>query len=338
MNILLESRAFYPSVGGLEMMGRELAAGWKKRGHQVRVVTVTPLEGKPELSEIEVVRRPSLGTRWELLQWCHVFFQNGVSLKGLGPALFSRRPIVYRHPDILEPGEGHLGLRNLLKRYATYLGHNVVTSTPVADSVPGPKTRIPNTYRPTFRNASGRDDAERDGLLFVGRLVSVKGTDLALDALARLHAEGKSVSLTLCGDGPDREQLEQQARALGVREHVYFAGWTVPEELAQYYGRAEVALVPSRYEPFGIVALEAVACGCPVVAARTGGLPEAVGPCGLLFAPGDAGDLARQVRRARTPAVRDRLRGAMPEHIARHDVDSIAGRYLEVLEKATGGS
>jgi len=331
MNILLESRAFHPSVGGLEMMGQELATAWQESGHAVRVVTVTPLGNEAELDALRVVRRPSLALRWELLRWCDVFFQNGVSLKSLGPALLVQKPIVYRHPNILKPGEKHWGFRNAFKRLVTHLGQNIVTSTPVDASVPGPKTCIPNTYRPSFRDVQGAPDAERDGLLFVGRLVSVKGADVALNALAKLHAQGHEWSLTLCGDGPERAVLEWQAEQLGLRNHVHFAGWTAPRELAERYARAEATLVPSRYEPFGIVALEALACGCPVVAARTGGLPEAVGPCGLLFTPGDASGLAQQVRRACTPDVRNALREAMPAHVARHDIDHIAEEYLDVL-------
>jgi len=335
MNILLESRVFHPSVGGVEMMSQELATAWQEYGHNVRIATRTPLDGEPELDSLNVVRRPSLARLWSLLQWSDVFVQNGISLRSLGPALLAGRPPLFIHQAVMVPGADHLGVRNALKRMATFLGYNAAISQPVADSIPGPEVHIPNTYRPTFRDTQGASDAERTGLLFVGRLVSVKGVDLALDALARLHADGKPLSLTICGGGPERPVLEQQARALGIGEHVHFEGWTAPQELATHYSQAEVALVPSRYEPFGIVALEALACGCPVVAAHTGGLPEAVGPCGLLFEPEDENDLARQIELIRQPAVREQLMNNTREHLARHDIDRIATDYLHLLHSVT---
>lgn len=334
MNILLESRVFYPSVGGLEVMSHELATAWQERGHQVRIVTVTPLEGADELEDLDVVRRPSFAVFRELLQWSDAFVQSGISLKSLGSALLAQRPIVFIHHNILKRPPGRVGIRNQLKRVATYLGHNVAISRPVGDSIPGPKTRIPNTYRPIFRDAPEIPDAECSGLLFVGRLVSVKGCDLALDALAYLHANGEEMSLAICGDGPERPALEKQAQNLGLEEYIHFEGWTAPSELARYYAQAEVALIPSRYEPFGIVALEALSCGCPVVAARTGGLPEAVGTCGLLFEPGNVEALAEKIHEARKPAVRERLRSHQEEHLACHHIDHIADRYLDVLHAA----
>lgn len=329
MNILLESRVFHPSVGGLETMGRELAAAWKGRGHDVRVVTVTPLGEEQEIDTLDVVRQPSPSTLWKLLQWCNLFFQNGVSLRSLGPALLSRKPIVYRHPDILKARTAHTGIRNALKRLATHLGHNIVTSDPVAGSVPGPKTRIPNTYRPMFRNVPKRPDTARNGLLFVGRLVSVKGADLALNALAQLHSDGRTTILTICGDGPERQALEQQARELDVEKYVHFAGWSTPEALVQRYARAEIVLMPSRYEPFGIVALEAIAAGCPVVASRTGGLPEAVGPCGVLVPPDDPEALVHGIKQA--AARREVLLQPREAHLKQFAIETIAERYLDVF-------
>jgi glycogen(starch) synthase len=114
---------------------------------------------------------------------------------------------------------------------------------------------------------------------------------------------------------------------------VTFEGWTEPDELAARYRTAELLLVPSRYEPFGIVALEAIASGCPVVAARTGGLPEAVGDCGVLVSRDDPDALADAVERALRSDVRDELRAAMPAHVARHRIDRIATDYLHTLQQ-----
>ena len=312
------------------MMSHELATAWQEGGHDVHVVTITPLDGEPEVDDLYIVRQPSFARLWTLMRRCDVFVQSGVSLRSLLLPIVAQRPIVFIHHDALDvPAGGRMGLRRQLKRIATHLGQNVAVSRAVADSLPAQATIIPNTFRPAFREIPSPD--ERSGLLFVGRLVSDKGADLALDALARLHGQGEPLSLTICGDGPERAALEQQAEQLGLREHVHFAGWTAPDEMAEHYAGAEATLVPSRYEPFGIVALEALACGCPVVVAHVDGLPEAVGPCGLFFDPGEADELAKKIRQIRRPEIRERLMAKAPAHVARHEINRIAEEYLDVF-------
>lgn len=336
MNILLESRAFYPSIGGLEMMAQELGREWQSRGHNVRIVTVTPLDGKPELEDLDVYRSPSASSWLREMQWADVFFQNGVSLKSIGYAVLSRCPIVFRHPDVLRSNTTRdFDFRNELKRWVTMLGHNVVSSKAVEEPVRGATTHIPNTFRPIFRDVQTSASKEgRTGLLFVGRLVSVKGGDVAVEALRRLHNRGIKQSLTICGDGPDRGELEAQVREAGLSDFVSFKGWTEPDELVSYYSEAEITLVPSRYEPFGIVALEAIACGCPVVASSVHGLPEAVGDCGLLVTPDRPEELADAIERALRPDVRRSLKEAMPDHVDRHRIERIATDYLQLLRRA----
>ncbi len=331
MNILLESRAFYPSVGGLEMMSRGLANAWQKAGHTVRVTTVTPLNEESEIDTLSVDRHPSSAAMRRHVRWADIFVQSGISLRSLHWPVWTGTPLVIIHHNLLLGGQD-TGLRTWLKRRATHLGANVAVSRPVAETVSGPVVRIPNTFRPVYDQPNARDE-NRDGLLFVGRLVSVKGADLAIEALRRLRERGVDTTLSICGDGPERDTLERQVQAADLEGAVTFEGWTDPDELADRYGRAELLLVPSRYEPFGIVALEALASGCPVVATETGGLPEAVGDCGLLVPPDDAEDLADATERALRSDVRDNLRAAMPAHVNRHRVDRIATEYLHLLRR-----
>jgi len=206
----------------------------------------------------------------------------------------------------------------------------VAVSTPVAETIPGRTTRIPNTFRSIF-DQSGVEDVEREGLLFVGRLVSRKGIDVALEALHLLRERGRTPTLTICGDGPEREVLEKKARRLELGGVVCFEGWTSPETLAVWYRRAAVTLVPSRKEPFGIVALEAIASGCPVVASNVGGLPEAVRDCGVLVKSNDPEALADGIEKVLDPGMRRSLREAMPAHVDRHRIDRIAGEYLDLF-------
>jgi glycosyltransferase involved in cell wall biosynthesis len=149
-------------------------------------------------------------------------------------------------------------------------------------------------------------------VLFVGRLVRQKGADLLLRAFCTLGPKARRWRLVLVGEGPERLPLEALASALGLSARVDFVGWQNGARLADLYRSAVVAAMPSRYEPFGMVALEAMACGCPVVASRVGGLKEVVadGESGYLVAPGDEADLSRRLEQVGSD---DRLRSHLRE-------------------------
>ena len=335
MNILIESRAFYPSVGGLEMMSRGLATAWQGKGCTVHIQTMTPLGNAEELQGLHVDRRPTARTVLQNMRWADVFVQSGISLRSLHGPLLVGTPLIMIHHNLLSISQSP-PIRTWLKRQATHLGVNVAVSRSVLDTIPGPVVRIPNTFRPVF-DQPGVDDSNRNGLLFVGRLVSVKGADLAIEALRQLHERGVSTTLTIYGDWPERAALEQEVEQAGIGSAVTFEGWTGPEELAAQYRTSNLLLVPSRHEPFGIVALEAIASGCPVVASRIGGLPEAVGDCGLLVPPGDPAALADATERTLRSDVQKNLRAAMPTHVRRHRIDRIATDYLHLLRRVVRG-
>lgn len=332
MKILLNSHFFYPSIGGLEMMAQELGSAWEDRGHKVRVVTGTELDDNEELPELDVRRSPSLREWMGLVQWADVFFQNGVSLRSVVYPFLVGCPVVFRHPGVLE-SDPTVFFRDAVRRLLTVFGTNVASCRAVAEPIIGPTVIIPNTFREVFDQPDAAA-AERDGLLFVGRLVTEKGVDVAIEAIQQLRGRGRSVPLTICGDGPEREAMETQVRRGGLEDIVEFNGWTSAEELATLYRTAEALLVPSRHEPFGIVALEAIASRCPVVASDVDGLPEAVGNCGLLVESDRAKDLADAIDRVLDAEVRNELQSAMPAHINRHRTERIATDYLHVLRAA----
>ena len=113
-------------------------------------------------------------------------------------------------------------------------------------------------------------------MLLVGRLVYEKGFQLALEALPGLIERVGNVRFIVAGSGTAEPELREQAHDLGLDEHGTFLGWIGDDVLHSLYRIADLTVVPSIYEPFGLVALEAMASGCPCLVADTGGLREVV--------------------------------------------------------------
>ena len=131
----------------------------------------------------------------------------------------------------------------------------------------------------------------------VSRLEHIKGMDLVIPAFAEVRRRFPDVRLLVVGDGSLRGSMEQQAQELGCADAVTWAGRQPQESLPQYYGEMDIVLMPSRSEGFGLTAIEAMACGCVVVASDVGGLPEVVsdGVCGLLHRTEDVHDMAAKI-------------------------------------------
>ncbi|MCD5383923.1 glycosyltransferase [candidate division WOR-3 bacterium] len=134
-------------------------------------------------------------------------------------------------------------------------------------------------------------------ILFVGRIDPIKSIETLLSAMTLLDS---TVHLLVIGGGEresEFERLKKRADRLGITDRVSFLGAKPQSLLPYYYSSAEVCILPSSYESFGLVLLEAMACGTPVIASRVGGIPEVVedGRTGFLVPPGDDGGLAHRI-------------------------------------------
>jgi glycogen synthase len=165
-------------------------------------------------------------------------------------------------------------------------------------------------------------------VLFVGRLVYEKGFQLALDALPGVVERVENVRFLVAGSGTHEEELKAQSERLGLSAHGSFLGWIGDDVLHSLYRIADLCVVPSIYEPFGLVALEAMASGCPCIVADTGGLREVVPVgerVGLRFNGGDAEHLGVMIERLLVDEpLRERLVTEASEHVLRFDWDDIA--------------
>jgi glycogen(starch) synthase len=174
-------------------------------------------------------------------------------------------------------------------------------------------------------------------VLLVGRLVYEKGFQLALDALPGVIEQVGDVRFLVAGSGTHEQELKAQAERLGLSSHGTFLGWIGDDVLHSLYRIADLCVVPSIYEPFGLVALEAMASGCPCIVADTGGLREVVPlgeRVGLRFNGGDAEHLGVMIERLLIDTeLRDRLVAEASEHVLRFDWDDIALRTRGIYDE-----
>jgi glycosyltransferase involved in cell wall biosynthesis len=335
VKILFASYAFSPSIGGIESVSATLATQFVKAGHEIQLMTETRAPDRTAWP-FPVLRRPTGCALWRAIRWGDVCFHNNLSLNLAWPLFFLRRPGVVAHQTWIARTDRKLAWQDLLKRWLLRFAENISISHAIAASLPVPSTIIGNPYDDSVFQEIPGVERKRD-LIFVGRLVSDKGVDLLLEALAQIKwSEGCTPRLTVIGAGPEESALRVQAHELGIAGQVHFAGTKSGNELAGLLNEHHVLVVPSRWEePFGVVALEGIACGCVVVGSASGGLRDAIGTCGLTFPNGNMAALVAALRVALEDAgVRQRCRAAAAEHLARHRPGNVARAYLDILEKA----
>jgi glycogen synthase len=332
VNILLTSHRFFPEIGGTETVTELLAEEFWKIGHKPIVVTQTEEDRRPnavgrargEALPYQVVRRPNPRLLLQLYRWSDAVLQIQIGLQTAWPLLSVKRPWVISHHNWIDVQRTP---QAWLKRGVLAFARNVAASQALADRLPVPSSVIPNPYRKEVFKPSISESRPKD-LIFVGRLIRGKGVHVLIEALRELARTGVSRELTVVGDGPARPDLIRAAQRLPIE----FVGTKRGCELSELLGQHRVLIVPSiDPEPFGIVAIEGLACGCVVVASRNAGLIEAVGSHGVLCEPNDSKSLASAILQAGESA---NLLDGVAQHLSRHDPQSVAREYLKILTAA----
>jgi glycogen(starch) synthase len=209
-------------------------------------------------------------------------------------------------------------------------------------------TVIPNGIDPEDLQAQDHRELERLRaefaapherlVLLIGRLVYEKGFQLALEAMPEVIEAVPGTRFLVAGSGTHESELRRQADGLGLMDHGTFLGWIGDDVLHSLYRIADVCVVPSIYEPFGLVALEAMASDCPCIVADTGGLREVVPneDVGLRFRNRDPVSLGETVKRVLTDAeLRERLVAEASEHVLRFDWNDVAERTAALYGELT---
>lgn len=203
---------------------------------------------------------------------------------------------------------------------------------------PGQGMVIPNGVELDGDDAPRALDVPFDRfVLGLGRVVHKKGFDLLLAAFATIADDHPHVGLVVGGDGPSRSELRRQALAMGLGDRVHLPGPLDRAHVAWAMSNAEVFVLPSRVEPFGIVVLEALRAGRPVIVSSEGGATDIVrdGREGLVADPSDTPELATAISRLLSDTDRARAMGrAGRQRVTEYGWDRVASRYRDVYRSA----
>jgi glycogen synthase len=331
MRILLTSYSFYPNIGGIEEMSRLLASEFTLLGHEVKILTMT--QSNYDLNcNFAVISNPSIRQFISLTKWCDVFFQNNICMQLLWPLLLVRKPLIIAHHTWITRLDGTTSLKDILKKNIARFSTSISVSHEIAQHIPVPSFVIGNPYDDELFMEIEGIKRERQ-LIFVGRLTLDKGVDLLIQALARLKVQNLNVKLTIVGQGEEEIPLKNLAKNLNLTEQIEFTGFKTGLELVRILNAHQIMVVPSRWnEPFGIVALEGIACGCVVAGSEGGGLKDAIGPCGVTFLNGDV--------RALTEALSSLLlnqeklmeyRTHVTSHLSKYQKSKVSKEYLSLF-------
>jgi glycosyltransferase involved in cell wall biosynthesis len=202
-----------------------------------------------------------------------------------------------------------------------------------------PSLVIGNPYKEDTFKILGSIEKTSD-FIFLGRLVSDKGADLAIRAFhqlllrKRIDFNSPTTLMTIVGEGPERQTLEKLVFELGLQKKVLFKGALLGRELVECLNQHRFLVVPSLWEePFGLVALEGMACGCLPIVSDGGGLPDAVGKAGIVFKRGDLDSLVDCMFKVfEDEKLVNHIRTAATSHLASHTSFEVSKRYLNVVQ------
>jgi glycosyltransferase involved in cell wall biosynthesis len=221
---------------------------------------------------------------------------------------------------------------------STYLGERLL------EVVPSARVKLLTIYNgidaQEFAQQQPRQQLPNDYILGIGRFVAKKGFDVLLRAYAVLCERLTDVpALVLAGDGVERAHLHQLAQALNIAERIIWLGpVTDRTQIAALYQHAHLCVIPSRHEPLGIVTLEAMAAGCPLVASRVGGIPEVVrdGIDGVLVKADDSEALADAMQGVLTGRNRLAPKQVRQQRAVSFDWNTIIDQYQQLYRDVQG--
>ncbi|KJD34913.1 glycosyl transferase group 1 [Tamlana sedimentorum] len=333
MKILFITNKFYPDVGGIEVNSEVLAKHFKNEGHDIRLITWTKDKGD-RVFPFTIIRNPSIVELLKQHFWAEFIYENNPCLRLSWPSIIFRRPNVVALRTWVSRLDGSMAIQDKLKlSYLKFSKSVIAVSSAVRDKCWPKAVVIGNPYRSDLFRVTNHEKRLKE-FVFLGRLVSDKGANLAIEALNNLNEENKKYKLTIIGDGEDKVILEELVDKLKLNDFVTFTGILRGEALVECLNKHKFILVPSIWaEPFGNVALEGMACGCIPIVSNGGGLPDAVGKAGLVFKRGDLNDLISIIESVIDDLeLQSQLKIRAKVHLKEHLPNVVARKYLDVIE------
>lgn len=321
MKVLFWAETFLPVIGGVEVFSQHLLRALVDRGHEFLLIAAAR-EASDEwfAPKIRVIRFPfraavfardlrQIGQlRAEVIRLKQAYQPDLIHLNSTLPSAFfhERTANVVPIPTLLTlhvpifAADGSTSLVAKLLRSADY---SVAVSQAILDQalqltpeIASRASVIHNSLSmPTLPPSPLPIDPPV--ILGFGRLAKQKGFDVGLEAMAKVLERFPAARLVLAGDDEQRTELEQRAAQLGITHATEFTGWVQPDRIPELINRASLVIVPSRFEPFGLVALQSMHMARPVIASSTGGLPEIIVPneTGLLVEKENSDALAQAI-------------------------------------------
>ena len=363
----------YPTYGGSGIVGSELGRDLAERGHNVHFISsflptrLTELSERIHFHEVEMMSYPlfehqpydlALATkmatvaRAEKLDLFHVHYAIPHSIS----AILARESIKQKRyvpvittlhgTDITLVGADRSYLP--ITRYglqqsdgvtavSKFLKQATIETFDFDEIEVIPNFICPNHYM-RLPDSPLRAELAPNGerlLVHVSNFRPVKRPADCVEILAKVRESGENAKLVMVGDGPERSAVYYHAEQLGVKDHVQFVGKQA--NIADYLGVADVFLLPSELESFGLAALEAQACEVPVIATRIGGIPEVVndGESGFLS---DVGDVAKMAVDTLKLLANEEMRRSFGEKgrelaVSRYSTGQIIPQYIAFYEK-----
>lgn len=374
--ILLSPSAYYPSFGGVEEICRNLGAVLTELGFQVAIATHRNPDSLPEVESLHgmEVRRfdfyyPGRSTEHLSQSWRCIegFFKFSRFIADWKPDLvhvicpstnslycWAARSLSNFKLLVTFQGELFMDAQQFYDRTSIFpFGLRRLLS--VADGITAcsqyvledlhKKYNVPQQLQKVVFN--GVDLAEipiqkelsvhsRPFILGLGRLVSNKGFDVLIDAFSRIAEEIEDVDLIIVGEGETRPQLERLINEKVLESRVKLVGRKDRTEVAGYFNSCLFFVLPSPVEPFGIVCLEAMRAGKPVIATNTGGPPEFITPeiDGLLVKPSDPESLASAMKElAKNQQKLEQMSKAALLNVHKFDWKAITSQYIEIYNR-----
>ena len=366
----------YPTYGGSGIVGSELGKELAARGHTVHFIAsslptrLTELSERVRFHEVEMMAYPlfehqpytlALATKMitvaesERLDLLHVHYAIPHSISAiLARDALAQASTPRRLPVITTLHGTDITLVGADRAYLPITRYGIAQSdgvTAISDSLRRQTSEtfgfdrievIPNFvceteyFRHPVKDLRKELAPARETLLVhVSNFRPVKRPADCVEILAGVRRENLNARLVMVGDGPERAAAEHRARALGVENDCIFVG--KQPKIVEYLSAADVLLLPSEQESFGLAALEAMACEVPVIASNTGGIPEVVtdGETGYLSAIGDTAKMSRDAARLVRDADLRRAMGAASRRsaIERYSTDQVIPRYVEFYER-----